>query len=105
MPANSINQAEILRALKQYKSVQLPAVEKTAQMLDIEKTFSGYDIRLVFKVIYELTGLQVEIAKLCSVQQATISRWCDVLGIELTTRPYVRINAIKTEEIDLPVAE
>jgi len=74
--------------------VDLPAVRKTAQMLEIEQAHGGRDIRLIIKDLYEKSGSQTDVAKALGLEQPTISVWAMRLGITFTSKPVVEIGAV-----------
>lgn len=72
----------------------LPPVRKTPQMLEIEATHGGRDIRLILKELYEQTGNQSEVARIIGIEQPTISVWAMRLGMTFTSKPVAEIGAV-----------
>lgn len=72
----------------------LPAVRKTAQMLEVEQAYGGRDIRLILKDLYEKSGSQTDVAKALGLEQPTISVWAMRLGMTFTSKPVAEIGAV-----------
>ena len=73
-------------------STMLASVRKTQQMLAVEQTFDGLDIRLVLKRLYEETGSQKAVADRLGLQQSTITIWAIRLRITFTQKPIALID-------------
>ena len=67
------------------KTGQLPEIPKTTAMAEKE-TELGKDLRVVIPELFEVHYTQSAVAEALGIDQSTLSRWCDALGIVLVRR-------------------
>ena len=80
-------------------SPELPRINKTQLMRDVEAMFFGRDIRLVLVDLLNSLGSVKAVARRLGLSRETIHQWLDALGVEYVEKVEARLVDVRRKDL------